>query len=306
MNHDTDTVVEVSNLTRDFRGTRALDDVSLTIAADSITGLMGRNGAGKTTLMSLLTAQDFATSGSIKVFGEDPVENESVLARTCFIRESQQYPNNFRVKHVLAAGASFHANWDRDLAETLVEEFALPRRREVAKLSRGMRSALGILVGLASRAPLTIFDEPYLGLDATARQQFYDTLLKDYAEQPRTIVLSTHLIDEVGGLLENVIVLDQGRVILDGSADELRSRACVLTGPLDAVESLVSALPVLHRERFGGHEAVTIEVRPDAALRSRIAGLGVEIGPVSLQTLVVHAGQGPRRNEGSMTEGGAR
>jgi ABC-2 type transport system ATP-binding protein len=294
----TDAVIEVTDLTRDFRGTRALDDVSLRIAADSITGLLGRNGAGKTTLMSLLTAQDFATSGRVRLFGEDPMENEHVLARTCFIRESQQYPNNFKVKHVLAAGANFHARWDRDLAETLVEEFGLPRRREVAKLSRGMRSALGILIGLASRAPLTIFDEPYLGLDATARQQFYDVLLKEYAEEPRTILLSTHLIDEVSSLLEHVVVLDHGRVVLDGAAEDLRSRACVLTGPYEAVESLVTGLPVLHRERFGGHAAVTIEVRPDGELRSRIAGMGVEIGPVSLQTLVVHAGQGHTDREG--------
>jgi ABC-2 type transport system ATP-binding protein len=298
----TTNVVEISGLSRDFRGTRALDNVTLSIAQDSITGLLGRNGAGKTTLMSLLTAQDFATSGRVRVFGEDPMENEGVLARTCFIRESQQYPNNFRVKHVLAAGANFHANWDRDLAETLVDEFGLPRRREVSKLSRGMRSALGILIGLASRAPLTIFDEPYLGLDATARQQFYDILLKEYAEEPRTIILSTHLIDEISSLLENVVVLDAGRVVLDGAAEDLRSRACVLTGPYDAVESLVASLPVLHRERFGGHTAVTIEVQPDAALRSQIAGMGVEIGPVSLQTLVVHAGQAHRRDD----EGGAR
>jgi ABC-2 type transport system ATP-binding protein len=147
---------------------------------------------------------------------------------------------------------------------------------------------------------LTIFDEPYLGLDANTRQQFYDALLKDYAEQPRTIILSTHLIDEVSSLLEDVIVLDQGRVVLEGSADDLRRRACVLSGPIDAVESLVSALPVLHRETFGGHEAVTIEVQPDASLRSRIAELGVEINPVSLQTLVVHAGQGPHHNEGGV------
>ncbi|MCW2787390.1 MAG: transporter ATP-binding protein [Marmoricola sp.] len=305
--NDTETVVEVSHLTRQFRGTRALDDVSLRIARDSITGLLGRNGAGKTTLMSLLTGQDFPTSGRIRVFGEDPLENAPVLARTCFVRENQQYPNNFRVHHVLSACANFHDSWDRDLAAILLADFDLPRNREVSKLSRGMRSALGILVGLASRAPLTIFDEPYLGLDATARQQFYDALLKDYAEKPRTIVLSTHLIDEVSGMLEEVVVLDNGRLALSGSADDLRGRACVLSGPIEAVESLVAALPVLNREQMGGHEAVTVEVRPDQALRSRIAGMGVEISAVSLQTIVVQAGLAARRSQAaSTTEGGRR
>ena len=285
-----DPVIEVSHLTRTFRGVRALDDVSLEISRDSITGLLGRNGAGKTTLMSLLTAQDFATSGRIRVLGEDPMENDRVLAQTCFIRESQQYPNNFKVRHVLAAGANFYPHWDRALADSLVEEFRLPRNRQVAKLSRGMRSSVGILVGLASRAPVTIFDEPYLGLDATARQQFYDVLLKEYAEHPRTVILSTHLIDEIGDLLQDVLVLHEGRLVMSGSADELRGRACVLTGPVAAVESLAEGRPVLHREGLGGYEAVIVDVRPDPALRARASGLGVEVGPVSLQTLVVRAG----------------
>jgi ABC-2 type transport system ATP-binding protein len=286
-------VIEVRDLTRDFRGQRAIDHVTLNIAADSITGLLGRNGAGKTTLMSLLTAQDFPTHGTVRVFGEDPMENDRVLSRMCFIRESQRYPSNFRVGHVLAAGANFYPHWDAALAEQLVEEFQLPCRRQVAKLSRGMRSSVGILVGLASRAEITIFDEPYLGLDATARQQFYDTLLKEYAEHPRTIVLSTHLIDEVSGLLEDVLVLGEGRLVLQGAADDLRSRACVLTGPTAAVESLVVGMPVLHREPLGAYEALTLDVQPDARLRATVAGLGIEISPVSLQTLVVRSGLTP-------------
>lgn len=285
-----ETVIEVSHLSREFRGVRALDDVSLEIARDSITGLLGRNGAGKTTLMSLLTAQDFATSGRIRVLGEDPMENDHVLAQTCFIRESQQYPNNFKVRHVLAAGANFYPHWDAALAASLLEEFRLPRHRQVAKLSRGMRSSVGILVGLASRAPVTIFDEPYLGLDATAREQFYDALLKDYAEHPRTVILSTHLIDEISGLLQDVLVLHEGRLVMSGSGDELRGRACVLTGPVAGVESLVGGLRVLHREGLGGYEAVTVDLPADRDLRARASGLGVEVGPVSLQTLVVRAG----------------
>lgn len=282
-------VIEVSNLTREFRGVRALDDVSLRINRDSITGLLGRNGAGKTTLMSLLTAQDFPTSGQVRVLGEDPLENERVLGQTCFIRESQQY-NNFKVRHVLAAGPGFYPHWDAELAESLVNQFGLPRNRQVAKLSRGMRSSVGIVVGLASRAPITFFDEPYLGLDATAREQFYDVLLRDYAEHPRTVILSTHLIDEIGGLLQDVAVLHEGRLVMSGPAEELRTRACVLTGPAAAVETLVDGLPVLHREGLGGHATVSVEIRPDAQLRAHASELGVEVGPVSLQTLVIQAG----------------
>ena len=283
-------VVEVTHLTKDFRRTRALDGVSFDVGREAIVGLLGRNGAGKTTLMSLLTGQDFRSGGSVRVFGEEPLENDAVLAQTCFIRESQRYPNNFRVSHVLAAGANFYPHWDGALAERLVEEFRLPMRRQVAKLSRGMRSSVGILVGLASQAPLTIFDEPYLGLDATARQQFYDVLLKEYAERPRTVILSTHLIDEVSGLLEDVLVLNEGRLVMSGPAEELRGRASVLTGPAEAVDRVTDGLPVLHRESIGAYQSVTVDARLDERMRATMRDNGVEVGPVSLQTLVVRAG----------------
>jgi ABC-2 type transport system ATP-binding protein len=293
--------IEVSGLTRRFRhGVVALDDVTLSIRRDTIVGLLGRNGAGKTTLMSLLTGQDFPSAGRISVLGGNPLENEAILGQLCFIRESQQYPNNFHLRHVLAAGRGFYPCWDQDLAEDLVERFGLPLRREVNRLSRGMRSSVGILVGLASRAPVTFFDEPYLGLDASARAQFYDLLLAEYAEHPRTIVLSTHLIDEVAGLLEDVIVLDGGQVALSGSAEELSRRGCVLTGPANAVETLARDWTVLHRESVGGYLVLTVDVPFDPCVRSLAEQYGVETSPISLQTLAMRAGADRR---GSSTTG---
>lgn len=201
--------VQVSGLTKRFGSFAAIDDVSLTIEPGRIHGLLGRNGAGKTTLMQLITGQDFATHGDIHVFGEKPTENARVLQNVCFIKESQRYPEDFQPKHVLRSAPWFFENWDAEYAEQLVDEFRLPLNRRIKKLSRGQLSAVGVIVGLASRAPLTFFDEPYLGLDAVARQLFYDRLLEDFAEHPRTVVLSTHLIDEVANLLEHVIVIDQ-------------------------------------------------------------------------------------------------
>ena len=118
-----------------------------------------------------------------------------------------------------------------------MRDFDLPSRRPIKKLSRGMTSAVGIVIGLASRAPLTLFDEPYLGLDAVARHQFYDRLLADYAEHPRTIVLSTHLIEEISDLLEHVLLLDRGRVLLDADAETLRATALTVTGKIGALDA---------------------------------------------------------------------
>ena len=223
-------VIEVRSLSKYFGGERggrvhAVEDVTFSLEQNRIHGLLGRNGAGKTTLMQLITGQEFATRGEILVFGASPVENARVLSQVCFIKESQRYPDDFRVKHVLGTAPHFFANWDAAFASELIERFRVPVNRRMKKLSRGQLSAVGVIVGLASRAPLTFFDEPYLGLDAVARQLFYDTLLADFAENPRTVVLSTHLIDEVSNLLEHVVVIDEGRIIIDADAEDLRGRS---------------------------------------------------------------------------------
>jgi ABC-2 type transport system ATP-binding protein len=279
-------VAEVQGLTKQFGKVHAVDDVSFTLTENRIYGLLGRNGAGKTTLMSLLTAQEFATRGTIRVFGENPVENAGVLARTAFIKESQRYPEDFRVKHVLSSAPWFFADWDADYAAALVDDFRLPLDRRIKKLSRGQLSAVGVIVGLASRAPLTFFDEPYLGLDAVARQLFYDRLLADYAEHPRTILLSTHLIDEVSNLLEHVLVIDEGRILIDSDADTLRGSATTIAGTASAVDSFTRGREVLHRESIGGLASATVGAL-DAAGRRDAAAAGLELAPVSLQQLIV-------------------
>jgi ABC-2 type transport system ATP-binding protein len=155
-----------------------------------------------------------------------------------------------------------------------------------------MLSALGVVVGLASRAPLTVFDEPYLGLDAVARQLFYDRLLADYTDHPRTIVLSTHLIDEVSDLIEHVFVLDHGRLIVDAGADELRGRMLRLSGPASAIDDLVDTGTALHRERIGTLARVTVRGPLAGADQARAASLGIALEPVSLQNLVVSLTRG--------------
>jgi ABC-2 type transport system ATP-binding protein len=279
-------VIEVTGLTKSFGSVDAVDDVSFTVEQDKIYGLLGRNGAGKTTLMQLLTGQDFATRGRIEVFGESPVETARVLQNICFIKESQKYPDDFMVKHVLTSAPWFFRNWDDTFAERLVRDFQLPTKRRIKKLSRGQRSAIGVIVGLASRAPLTFFDEPYLGLDAVARQIFYDRLLEDYAEHPRTVVLSTHLIDEVSNLLEHVLVIDKGRIIIDEDAETVRGSATTVVGTRTAVDSFVGRREVLHREGIGGLASVTVGALAPGE-RAEAAAAGLELSPVSLQQLIV-------------------
>ena len=289
------TVIRVEGLGKTYghgaNAVHAVADASFALEENRIHGLLGRNGAGKTTLMQLLTGQEFATTGGIEVFGESPVENARVLDRICFIKESQRYPDDFRVKHVLRSAPWFFPEWDQDFADELVESFRLPLNRRVKKLSRGQLSAVGVIVGLASRAPLTFFDEPYLGLDAVARQLFYDTLLADFAEHPRTVVLSTHLIDEVSNLLEHVVVIDEGRIIIDADAEELRGSAIDVVGARSVVESFTADREVLHRSALGGLATATIAGLAEAG-RAAARAAGLELAPVSLQQLVIRTTTG--------------
>ncbi|MEC0239166.1 ABC transporter ATP-binding protein [Paenibacillus dokdonensis] len=281
-------IVEVNRLNKTYGKDTVIRDVSFVIEQNKIYGLLGRNGAGKTTIMHMLTAQLFPTSGDMLVFGEKPYENNRVLSRLCFIKESQKYPDSFRIVDVLAVAASMYPNWNQEYALQLVEDFRLPLKRRMKKLSRGMLSSVGIIVGLASRAPLTIFDEPYLGLDAVARNLFYEKLIEDYAEHPRTFILSTHLIDEVSNLLEHVILIDDGKILIDEDADEIREKAYTAIGAAQHVSKLTAGKTIIHQESIGGMMTTTVLERLNGTQRREAEALGIEIAPVSLQQLIVH------------------
>src|SRR6201992_651617 len=294
--------ISVAGLTRRYRDQVALDDVSVELEAGSITGLLGRNGAGKNTLLRILAGQEFPSPGSVRVLGQPPAENEPVLRRMVFVREDQAYPD-IKVGHALRAASWFYPNWDARRAGSLAADFGLRPKKAVKKLSRGMRSALGITIGLAARAEVTLFDEPYAGLDAVARQIFYDRLLAEYAERPRTVLLSTHLIDEAAALFERVVVLDQGRVVLEAAADGLRGGATTVSGPVLAVEASPAGGPVWARRRLGSQASVVTVGPLDEASRARARSLGLDLVPLTLQQLVVHAAGWAGASEGAEGSG---
>lgn len=280
------TVIEARGLTRTYGKVRALDGVDLAVQEGSITGLLGRNGAGKSTLLQLVTGQELPSAGELTVFGARPLENAAVVGRMCLVSESQTYPDAFKGGHVLRAASWAFPRWDAAYADRLVAELGVPLDRRMKKLSRGQRSAIGVIVGLASRADLTLFDEPYAGLDAVARRQFYDLLLEDYASRPRTIVMSTHLIDEASQLLEHVLVIDQGRIVIDAAAEDLRGSAVTVVGRAVDVEAFLAGREVLRRDRVGGLASATVAGATEAD-RAAAGAAGLELAPVSLQELVV-------------------
>jgi ABC-2 type transport system ATP-binding protein len=280
-------VVEVHGLTKRYGSVAALDGIDLTLREHTVHGLLGRNGAGKTTLLQIIAGQILPTAGAVRVFGGDPYDNGPVMAQVCLASEGLAYVDTLSVDRVLRVGAIAFPHWDAAWARALAGEFDLPLERKIKQLSRGMRSALTIVVGLASRAPLTCFDEPYIGLDAAARQLFYDLLLAEITERPRTVVVSTHLIDEIADLLERVVIIDRGRVAIDDDADALRQRAVIVAGPTPTVERFAGARPQLHREEAGGFARITLDGGLSREDRATADAAGLTVEAASLQRLMV-------------------
>lgn len=280
--------VDVTDLTLRYGDTVAVDRLSLRLAGGKIYGLLGRNGSGKTSLLSMLAAFRRPTSGAVAVDGADPFENAALTRQICFARDRVDGQDTDRVRWVLDLAAALRPNWDSGYAETLLRRFDLPLGKRISALSRGAKSALSVTIGLAARAPLTIFDEAYLGMDAPSRYAFYDELLRDYMEHPRTVILSTHLIEEVGSLFEEVVIIDHGRLVAHDETEALRARGVTVTGPAEAVDRFVAGRTVLSEQRLGGTKAATLygEVADGDRAAARAAGL--ELGPVGLQDLFVH------------------
>jgi ABC-2 type transport system ATP-binding protein len=281
------TSVAVHHLNVHFEDTRAVDDISFSLPGGTICGLLGRNGAGKSTLLSALAAFREPTSGEIRIGGVDPYEHPLAVADICLIREGGDFIGSMKVDAALDLVADLRPSWDRAYADRLVDRFQLPRRKKVDALSRGMRSSHAVSVGLASRASLTMFDEPHLGMDAAARYAFYDELLADYLAHPRTILLSTHLIDEVASILEDVLIIDHGQLLLHEPVAELQGRGAEIIGPDAAVEAFTRDLTVVSDRTLGPTRSVTTTERLSPAQRRAAADAGLEIGPMHLQDLFV-------------------
>lgn len=275
--------IDVNNVTKKYNGTIALDGVSFTLDEPKIYGLLGRNGAGKTTFMDILAGHNTATSGSITIDGEDPFDRQHISENICLIKEGDNFKKDLKVKHVLKIYSYFYPKWDEALAHDLVKQYKLPLNARVKALSKGMGSALGIIVGLASKAQITIFDEPYIGLDAAARKRFYQVLLEEYEKEPRMIIFSTHLIDEVSLLFEEVLILQEGALILQEDAESLRNRTCIVSGTEEEVTAFIEGKEVLDRQRLAGMMTAHIFASAEEA---QAQGLTAESIPI--QDLMIY------------------
>ncbi|WP_330949679.1 ABC transporter ATP-binding protein [Virgibacillus sp. MG-45] len=275
--------IEVKNLQKQYGKTLALDDISFTLEEPKIYGLLGRNGAGKTTFMEILSGQILSSGGEIRIDGEKPFDNQRLTESICLIQEGNNFKRDLKLKQVLRIYAAFYPTWDNDLAFQLMEEYQLDANKKVKSLSKGMESALGIIVGLASKAPITIFDEPYIGLDAAARKKFYQILLEAYEDEKRTIIFSTHLIDEVSLLFEEILILEQGKLLLQADADQLRDKACAVTGPVHQVEQFIAGKEVIKKKKLAGMMTAYLYQNAEVAKET-----GLKVESIPIQDLMIY------------------
>lgn len=281
--------VEVVGVTVEFPGVTALSDIDLQLSANRIHGLLGRNGAGKSTLLSVLSGFRKPTHGQVLADGEPVFENPKRTGHICLVREVvDTLDTSDKVEDSLALTRQMRPSWDDNFADHLIGRFGLDTTKKIGSLSRGKRAALGIVIGMASRAPLTMFDESYLGLDAAARYLFYEELLDDYSKHLRTFVISTHLIEEISSLFEEVSILHQGRLLLQDSAENLRAQGAEIIGPGDQVDEFLDHHQIVASREMGRLKAVTITAELGEESRRAAIEAGLEVNPVPLQDLFVH------------------
>jgi ABC-2 type transport system ATP-binding protein len=276
------------NISKQYKKKEVLHDVNLSIDQGKIYGLIGRNGAGKTTLLSILTAQNPPTTGRVFLDGEPVWENQRALDHICFSRELNMLsilgPNSLKVKEYLQMARTYYPGWDEEMAKRLVAQFDLNIKKRISKLSKGMLSMVTIIIALASKADITILDEPVAGLDVVAREDFYRLLLEEQEQTGRTFLISTHIIEEAANVFEEVIFLKEGEILLKENTQELLERTVHISGLAEEVDRACSGLEVHHAESIGRSKGVTVLLAPGEQVPG---GYDVTVQPVSLQNLFV-------------------
>lgn len=275
--------IEIKNVSKRFKETVALDNVTLTLEENKIYGLLGRNGAGKSTLLNIISNRVFADSGEVLYDGEVLTENDRLQKNIYLMSEKSFYSDNLNVKQIFAWTKEFYPDFDCDYAMKLSERFGLNVKKKVKQLSTGYSSIFKLILALSVNTPFTFLDEPVLGLDANHRELFYKLLIETYAENPRTFVLSTHLIEEVSKIIEDIIIIKNGQIIRHESTEGLLALGYTVSGPKTAVDAYCQGREIIGEDTLGSLKVAYCLGQKDNAA----ADASLEFSPLDLQKLFV-------------------
>lgn len=246
------TGIEIKNITKNYGNICALDNVSLQFKPQKIYGLLGRNGAGKSTLLNIISNRIFASSGEVLVDGESAVDNDRALGKIYLMSEKDYYPTKMKLKTLFTWTKTFYPEFDEAYARQLAARFDLNINKTFKSLSTGYTSIFKLIIALSVNTPYIFLDEPVLGLDANHRELFYRILLEKFSEMPCTIIISTHLIEEVSGIIEDIVIINKGKILKNESCEELLNKGYTISGSSSAVDAYVADKNVIGTDTLGG------------------------------------------------------
>lgn len=282
-------VIECTDITKTYLRKNVLNKLTFSIEENTITGLIGRNGAGKTTLLKIIAGFIKETSGDVQVFNKKPFNSIYVSSNSIFVDDQMSFPPALQLHELLEEAGRFYPNWDMKLAKGLLEYFDFDPRHYHNRLSKGKTSTFNTIIGLAARCPLTILDEPTTGMDEAVRKDFYRALLKDYIAFPRTIVISSHHLNEIEDLLEDVLLIKDGKKHLHMPISELKEWAIGITGPTANVLEWTNGKEIIYENRMGIDTMYAVVKNDFSELTlEKVSFAGLEITPVRASDLCVY------------------
>ena len=290
-----DYAIRTQGLSKSYRSKTALEDLSFTIDEPGILGLLGRNGAGKTTLMRLCAGRIEKSAGVLEVWGAAPLNNLEVLSQLIYSYPHVAYPNSLRLQAILKDYKMLFPQFDLKFAEGLLSYFDIDAKRRYFGLSQGTKGIFNFICALAARTPLTMLDEPTLGMDVTVRKAIYEILMREYSENPRTFIVSSHLMGELEGALNSILILDEGKLVLHDSIESMRESAYQIQGDGAIVERYCVGRKVIHQDVGEMSSTAVIYESANDKVMAEIQVLGLRLSAVRPEELFTYL---TRENKG--------
>lgn len=288
------TVINCQKINKSYRSKVVLKDLTFTIRENSLTGIIGRNGVGKTTLLKMIAGFIQESSGHFEVFSERPFNHLKVSSNSIFIDDLMPFPQSMTMNDILNECKRFYFRWDHALALRLMDYFSLYPQLKPRVLSKGKRSTFNAIIGIASRSPLTIFDEPTTGMDAVVRKDFYRALLKDYLAHPRTILLSSHHVEEIEHLLEDVLLIHDQQVLFHDSITALQETFIHITGKEQLIQQHINPQHIIAKKDTGPYVIWTVKNQLTDETLAAMRKDNLRISPVSANEAYVALTQGTK------------
>ena len=275
------TVIEFNDVTKTYGSRTVLNKMNFSIRQGVLTGIIGRNGVGKSTLMKIAMGHIQATSGNVQVFSVNPFNSLKVSANSILVDDTMSFSDKLTLKDILKEAGRFYPNWDAPLAQRLFDYFSFHSDARQIDLSKGMKSTFNAIIGLASHCPLTIFDEPTTGMDTVVRKDFYRALLKDYIAHPRTILLSSHHLEEIEDLLENILLIHNKTALFHGPVTDLQEMFVSLIGKNEIISAFIADREIFSSQINGSFSEKLVKNTFTSDEKRQLHIQGIQLVPVS-------------------------